>query len=64
MAAKSDKKEKAKRETPLQIRLTEEEKTMFSEAAERDHLSLSAWLRLAGLHAIQNQHKLAGEPRA
>ena len=60
MAAKPGKKEKARRETPLQIRLTEEEKTMFSEAAERDHLTLSAWLRLAGLHAIQNQHKLAG----
>jgi uncharacterized protein (DUF1778 family) len=60
MAVKPGKKEKARRETPLQIRLTEEEKTMFSEAAERDHLTLSAWLRLAGLHAIQNQHKLAG----
>jgi uncharacterized protein (DUF1778 family) len=60
MAQKAGKKEKARRETPLQIRLTEEEKEMFSEAAERDHLSLSAWLRLAGLHAIQNQHKLAG----
>ena len=60
MAAKPDKKEKARRETPLQIRLTEEEKTMFSEAAERDHLSLSAWLRLAGIHAIQNRHKLNG----
>jgi uncharacterized protein (DUF1778 family) len=60
MAAKSDKKEKARRETPLQIRLTEAEKAMFLEAAERDHLSLSAWLRLAGIHAIENRHKLAG----
>jgi len=60
MAAKSDKKDKAKRETPLQIRLTEAEKSMFLEAAERDHLSLSAWLRLAGIHAIENRHKLAG----
>jgi hypothetical protein len=59
MAAKSDKKEKAKRETPLQIRLTEAEKAMFLESAERDHLSLSAWLRLAGIHAIENRHKLA-----
>ena len=60
MAAKPDKKEKARRETPLQIRLTEAEKAMFLEAAERDHLSLSAWLRLAGIHAIENRHKLAG----
>jgi hypothetical protein len=51
------KKEKA---TPLQIRLTAEEKTMFAEAAEREHLTLSAWLRLAGLHAVQEQHKLTG----
>jgi uncharacterized protein (DUF1778 family) len=60
MEAKPDKKEKARRETPLQIRLTEAEKAMFLEAAERDHLSLSAWLRLAGIHAIENRHKLAG----
>ena len=60
MVVKPGKKEKARRETPLQIRLTEEEKTMFSEAAERDHLSLSAWLRLAGVHAIENRHTLAG----
>jgi len=33
---------------------------MFTEAAERDHLSLSAWLRLAGIHAIENRHKLVG----
>jgi uncharacterized protein (DUF1778 family) len=60
MTPKAGKKEKARRETPMQIRLTAEEKTMFSEAAERDHLSLSAWLRLAGIHAIDNRHKLAG----
>jgi uncharacterized protein (DUF1778 family) len=60
MATKPKPKGKALRETPLQIRLTEEEKEMFTAAAERDHLSLSAWLRLAGLHAIQNQHKLNG----
>jgi uncharacterized protein (DUF1778 family) len=60
MASKPSKKDKAQRDIPLQIRLTEEEKAMFSEAAERDHLSLSAWLRLAGIHAIENRHKLAG----
>jgi uncharacterized protein (DUF1778 family) len=60
VAAKPDKKEKALRETPLQIRLTKEEKAMFLEAAEQDHLSLSAWLRLAGIHAIENRHRLAG----
>jgi len=60
MATKPGKKEKTQRDVPLQIRLTEEEKAMFSEAAERDHLSLSAWLRLAGIHAIENRHKLAG----
>jgi len=52
------KKAADRRETPLQIRLTAEEKKMFTEAADRDHLSVSAWLRLAGLHAIKQQHKL------
>jgi hypothetical protein len=32
---------------------------MFTAAAEREHLTISAWLRLAGLHAIQQQHKLS-----
>jgi len=41
MATKTGKKDKTPRDVPLQIRLTEEEKTMFTEAAERDHLSLS-----------------------
>ncbi len=54
------KKASERRETPLQIRLTAEEKKMFTEAADRDHLSISAWLRLAGLHAIENRHKLKG----
>jgi uncharacterized protein (DUF1778 family) len=52
------KKAADRRETPLQIRLTAEEKKMFTEAAERDHLTISAWLRLAGLHAIENRHRL------
>ena len=54
------KKAADRRETPLQIRLTAEEKKMFTEAADRDHLTVSSWLRLAGLHAIQQQHKLNG----
>ena len=49
---------KGLRETPLQIRLTAEEKKMFTAAAEREHLTLSAWLRLAAVHAAQSQHKL------
>ena len=46
------------RESPLQIRLTPEEKRIFVEAAEREHLSISAWLRLAGLHAARTNHKV------
>jgi uncharacterized protein (DUF1778 family) len=52
-------KKKAKRETPFQIRLTEDEKRIFEEAAEKQHLTVSAWLRLAGLHAAQSQHALS-----
>lgn len=59
MGTKPQKKVKALRETPLQIRLTSDEKTLFSEAADRQHLSLSAWLRLAGLHAAKTQHALS-----
>ena len=58
MPAKVPKKAKVLRETPIQIRLTDEEKRMFTEAAERQHLSLSAWLRLAALHAAKSQHGL------
>lgn len=58
MVAKPKKKEKALRETPLQIRLTAEEKRLFTEAAERQHLSISAWIRLAALHAAESQHQL------
>lgn len=60
MATKAPKKTKALRETPIQIRLTDEEKRMFTEAADRQHLSLSAWLRLAALHAAKSQHGLGG----
>ena len=44
------------RETPFQIRLTAEEKRMFTAAADRQHLTLSAWLRLAALHAAKSDH--------
>ena len=60
MSPRPRKKASSRRETLMQLRLTESEKRMFTEAAERDHLTLSAWLRLAGLHAVQQQHKLAG----
>jgi uncharacterized protein (DUF1778 family) len=58
MVAKTQKKAKPLRETPLQIRLTEEEKMLFTQAADRQHLSLSAWIRLAALHAAKSQHSL------
>lgn len=59
MVTKAPKKApKAKRETPLQIRLTKDEKALFTEAADRQHLSLSAWIRLAALHAAKSQHSL------
>jgi uncharacterized protein (DUF1778 family) len=37
----------------LQIRLTKDEKRAFLEAADRRHLTLSAWVRLAGLQAAK-----------
>ncbi len=58
MVTKQPKKEKSLRETPLQIRLTSDEKALFTEAADRQHLSLSAWIRLAALHAAKSQHRL------
>ena len=58
MGTRVQKKKKPLRETPLQIRLTEDEKRLFSDAAESRHLSLSAWLRLAGLHAAKTQNSL------
>jgi uncharacterized protein (DUF1778 family) len=58
MATKQTKKTKALRETPLQIRLTEDEKALFTKAAESQHLSLSSWVRLAALRAAKSQHSL------
>ena len=58
MAPKQQKKTKTLRETPLQICLTSDEKVLFTEAADRQHLSLSAWIRLAALHAAKSQHAL------
>ena len=60
MTQKAKPKDKKGRYVPLQIRLTQDEKSKFAEAAEAEHLTLSAWLRLAGWHAVQNQHKLVG----
>lgn len=51
--------EKPGRSVPLQIRLTEEERDKFTVASEADHLSLSAWMRRACWHAIENKHKLS-----
>lgn len=59
MVAKLKKKEKSLRETPLQIRLTEEEKRVFTEAAEREHTTISAWMRQAAWHATKSKHALA-----
>lgn len=58
MPTTKTKKAPPSREVPLQIRLTAEEKKMFSEAADRQHLTLSAWLRLAALHAARSEHKI------
>lgn len=44
---------KRPREAFLQVRLTEQEKQIFTEAADKSHLSLSAWVRLAGLRAVR-----------
>ena len=58
MPPKSKPKAPTGRDVPLQIRLTREEKDKFTEAAEAEHLTLSAWLRLAGWHAVEQRHKL------
>lgn len=58
MARKAKPKPKATRETPLHIRLTDEEKRTFTEAAERRHLTLSVWARFAMLHAVKSEQKL------
>jgi hypothetical protein len=58
--AKGKATEKAGRSVPLQIRLTEDERDKFTEAADADHLTLSAWMRRACWHAVENKHKLGG----
>jgi len=58
MTPKPKAKDKKGRDVPLQIRLTQDEKAKFTEAAEAEHLTMSAWLRLAGWHAVENRHKL------
>ena len=60
MAPKPKTKDKEGRDVPLQIRLTQDEKTKFTEAAKAEHLTLSAWLRLAGWHAVESRHRLKG----
>jgi hypothetical protein len=45
--------EKQPRHYLLQVRLTEYEKKVFTEAAEGKHLSLSTWVRLAGFKAAR-----------
>jgi hypothetical protein len=62
MATKTKAKatEKAGRSVPLQIRLTEDEREKFTEAADAEHLTLSAWMRRACWHAVENKHKLSG----
>lgn len=41
------------RETPLQVRLTPDEKRMFAQAAEHRHLTVSAWLRTVAVDAAR-----------
>jgi uncharacterized protein (DUF1778 family) len=45
------------REARLQIRLTEGEKRLYAQAAERQHLSISAWLRLASLQDARSRDR-------
>src|SRR5262245_6978602 len=47
----------ANREAPRHIRVTEEEKQRLTAAADREHLSLSVWARLAMLQAAKLAHK-------
>lgn len=60
MANKAKTQGKAQRSVPLQIRLTEEERDRFTEAAAKEHMTLSAWMRLACWHTVENRHKLNG----
>ena len=51
------KKKRFPRDVLLQVRLTAEEKTLFEEASEKRHLSVSAWIRLAGLDAAKRERR-------
>jgi uncharacterized protein (DUF1778 family) len=57
MATKAPKKRRkpkqALRRFKLEVRLTEFEKKVFSEAADRQHQSLSVWMRHAGFRAAR-----------
>jgi hypothetical protein len=44
---------KEKKGTLLQIRVTDEQKSAFEVASEREGLSVSAWLRQLALRAIR-----------
>jgi uncharacterized protein (DUF1778 family) len=52
------------RESRFQIRLAQDEQRQFNEAAERQHLSVSAWIRLCALHAAQGQAAPNGPRKA
>lgn len=39
----------------MQIRLTPDEKRLFTSAADQKHLTVSAWVRLAALDAAKRE---------
>jgi Family of unknown function (DUF6290) len=49
-------------EESIQFRLPEEDKRLFQAAAAKLRISLSAWLRMAGLEKIERDGERAKEP--
>lgn len=48
--------------TAILIKLSEEEKRLLDEAAEREHLPTATWLRALGLNAAKADHRKRKTP--
>ncbi len=52
--AKRRKPAKARKDDQIRIRVTEEQKRAFTDAAERAGLDVSSWLRSLGMREVQH----------
>lgn len=53
---------KARKEDQIRIRVTEEQKRLFTEAAEQAGLDVSNWLRWLGVREVQRAASPAADP--